>query len=43
MKGKFLGYVSRQDPIYDFLWRVISDQFGIRQSTPGISGLPVGR
>lgn len=34
MKGRFTGYVSRQDPIYDFLWRVISDQFGIRQSRP---------
>lgn len=34
MKGKFKGYVSRQDPIYEFLWRVISDQFGIRQPGP---------
>ena len=34
MKGKFKGYVSRQDPMYDFLWRVISDEFGIRQSRP---------
>ena len=34
MKGEFKGYVSRQDPMYDFLWRVISDQFGIRQSRP---------
>ena len=34
MKGEFKGYVSRQDPMYDFLWRVISDEFGIRQSRP---------
>ena len=34
MKGEFKGYVSRHDPMYDFLWRVISDQFGIRQSRP---------
>ena len=34
MKGKFKGYVCPQDPIYDFLCRVISDQMGIRQPRP---------
>ena len=34
MGGKFKGYVSRHDPMYDFLWRVMSDQFGIRESRP---------
>jgi hypothetical protein len=28
------GYVSQHDPLYGFLWRVISDQLGVRQSSP---------
>ena len=32
--GQFKGYVSHGDPIYDFLWRVLSDQFGIRECRP---------
>jgi hypothetical protein len=40
MGGKFKGYVSRHDPMYDFLRRVMSDQFGIRECRPafGCSG-----
>lgn len=34
MKGRFQGYVSHNDPLYDFLWRVTSDHLGVRQSRP---------
>ncbi len=34
MQGKFKGYVARQDAMYDFLWAVMSDRLGIRQSRP---------
>lgn len=34
MNGRFTGYVSRQDPMYDFLWRVMSDRLGVRESKP---------
>jgi hypothetical protein len=29
-----MGTFSRQDPMYEFRWRVISDQIGIRQPGP---------
>ncbi|QNK82015.1 phosphotransferase [Nakamurella sp. PAMC28650] len=34
MQGKFKGYVSRQDAMYDFLWTLMSDRLGIRESRP---------
>lgn len=34
MEGKFKGYVSRHDPMYDFLWGIMSDRLGIRESRP---------
>src|SRR6195952_581970 len=34
MEGKYKGYVSREDPMYQFLWSVMSDRLGIRESRP---------
>ena len=34
MEGEFKGYVSRQDRLYPFLWSVMSDRLGIRESSP---------
>src|ERR1700712_5694827 len=34
MEGKFKGYVSPHDPMYGFLWSVMSENLGIRESNP---------
>ena len=34
MEGKYKGYVSSEDPMYQFLWRVMSDRVGLRESHP---------
>jgi hypothetical protein len=34
MNGRFTGYVSQHDPLYDFLRRVSADQLGVRLSHP---------
>jgi hypothetical protein len=34
VNGHYVGYVSRQDRLYDFLRSIISDRMGVRQSNP---------
>jgi hypothetical protein len=34
VNGRFVGYVARDDPLYDFLGQIISDRMGIRQPRP---------
>jgi Phosphotransferase enzyme family len=34
MNGSYVGYVARQDPLHDFLSRIIRDRMGVREPQP---------